>query len=355
MPQSKVPSCPSFSHQRAGRRGQALLEFGIICFLLFTIVIGTLSYGIQLWQAIMLQQAVDGGTIAASRTVLPVDMTFAELMDPKQDLDDEPVGSPARNRDDSVKAFRANVYDPQFLVVRDSTLLAAGQTFAQFMSNRPTLNRLLSPLMIRDGDMHRFPGTLVSYTDANGTTLESVLIPVLTGRGTRTLRWRFPVEELTYVGTSSGNQFSVLPIFDDNYIAAADLSGGQQPPTGLATLRINYPHQSSTAIAFQYRDDAGNAIRPGEDQVRFNDVIFADESLIVDALPTSFSFAEPPPGVTIGDPQFAFVVSGADVSLGPFSGQYGLGRFVAGNTQVRPFRQVMTFQAARLREVLDAL
>jgi len=33
---------------------------------------------------------------------------------------------------------------------------------------------------------------------------------------------------------------------------------------GLARLRINYPYQTGAAIAVQYRDSAGNPVRPGE-------------------------------------------------------------------------------------------
>ncbi|MCG8648776.1 MAG: pilus assembly protein [Pirellulales bacterium] len=322
----------SFSRPSA-RRGQALLEFGIISFLIFTIVIGTLGYGIQLWSAIMLQQAVDTGAVAASRVPLAPDVSFPQALENSE--------------------FRSLVYDPKFLVVTDQELAAANLTFGEFMSRTPTLNRMLAPLMVRDGDLHRYPGTIVNYTDFDGVTSEqTVLVPTVTGRGTRVVTWRFPVEEISYLGTSSSSEYSVFPTYDVAYIPAAEVTGGV-PPTGLAGLRINYPHQSSIAPAFQYRDAAGNAIRPGEGQVAFNDLILADENLVVAPLPTTFATTVLPSGFTAHRAGFSLAVSGADQSLGPFSGQYGLGRFVVGNLQVRPFRQVMSFQAVRLRELFQ--
>lgn len=309
--------------RRQNRGGQALLEFGIISFLLFTIVIGTLSYGIQLWQAIMLQQAVDSGAIAASRVVLPPNMTFEQALVQQIDRDsDGDIDDPGD--------FRLHVYDPKYLVVNDSELPSGG--LFEFMRDKPILNRLLSPAFVRDGSRHRYPGTLVTYTDFGGTTEETVLIPVVDAGGD-IAQWRFPVEEITNAADQS--------VFDVD--SGTTLSG-------LATLRVNYPYQSATAIAWRHRDSDGNPITAdqfGSAEVRFNEPILASSPAVA-ALPTRWGMAGDGPAVS-----FTPDLTNAN-KLGPFSGAYGLGRVVAGGQVVRPFRQVMTFQAARLREVFGA-
>jgi len=312
--------------RRPQRSGQALLEFGIISFLLFTIVIGTLSYGIQLWQAIMLQQAVDSGAIAASRVVLPPNSSFGvALEDP---------------------TFRQQVYDPKFLVVTTAEISAAGD-FAAYMRDKPVLNRLMSPAYIRDGDLYRYPGALIDYTDFDGVTAEqTVLIPIVEGNAV--VRWRFPVEEIIYLH-SDNLRYSVHGVDPFVSLPAAE-KPDPLPPTGLATLRVNFPHQSSNAIAWQHLDASGNVIPAdelGSRAVVQNQVILAGEPTPL-SFPSSFTSADSETGLHA--PGFALAKS-ADTSLGPFSGDHGLGRFVAGSVQVRPFRQVMTFQAARLREV----
>jgi len=315
----------SNSSRSRSRGGQALVEFGIISLLAFTFVIGILTYGIQLWSAVMLQQAVDQAATAASRTPLPPDKTFAEALDDEQFLD--------------------KVYNPRWLVVTPNEL--GNMSFDEFMADKPIVNRLLSPLMVRDDSIQiggaefvfRYPGTVVTYVDFLGDTRHTVLVPVLSGRGSRQISWRFPVEEITEV--VNGNEVSVFTVVPE--------VGAETEFRGLAALRINYPFQTPAAFGIQYVDAGGSPIAPGEAPVAGNDWIFADESITADPLPSAFTFAQTG---NPRDPNFQLFFSSSNGDLGPFSGQYGLGRLIgADGFELRPYRHVMTFQAIRIREM----
>lgn len=325
----------------AQRRGQAIVEFAIICFILFAFLTAILSFGTQLFQANVLQQAVDTATIETSRYPAAPEAKFGELL-----------------QETTHNKYRQQIFDPAFLVVGSAEI--GGQSFADFVDNNmPLLNRLLAPAMVRDDTYApagsnfsiRYPGAVVTYTTPAGGTDETVLVPILStaaaAGGPRDLTWRFPVEEMTATnGSGTYGPFNVVP-------SAID-TGNTAPPdafvSGLAALRVNFPYQSATAIALQFRDAGGNTIRPadvGQGTIASTDPIFADETINADPLPRNFT-NDP----NLDDVNFALAAGGAE--LGPFSGEYGLGRFVGfGASQVRPFRQVMTFQAIRSREVFS--
>lgn len=281
---------------RCARRGQALVEFAIVALVLMLIVAGILSFGQMFFAAYIIQQAADVGAQETARTPLPAtgltlnDLLFAR---PLSSLSDP-------NQLQAVAQFRATIYDESKLVVPLST----------DVSTLPLVNRLLSTVMLVDQTlgMRRFPGTLVTNADNKTTVL------VLVADNTTdipTYAWKHVVEM-----TASSD--------------AADTFDVSTAAGGVVSLRINYPFQSGSLLAWSRNTD-GSTGPP----------IAADDTSYVPALPSGYTIYQ----------------GSTDPRLPSYSGQYGLGVAHALKplypNGVRPYRRVVTALGAYRREVFQ--
>jgi hypothetical protein len=307
------------------RRGQALVEFVFIAFIMVTLLSVTVTLGYFLFAAQTLQQAVDVAAREISR--MPFAPT-AELGLGRLEANDE---NWVMNDAD----FLDQIYDPQHLVVDADGV----SDLISYMADKPLLNRLLVPLMIFEPDKnrYRYPGTVVMDTHLDYLT---VLIPMVdyddaTGQETF-VGWRAPVEEIKSPCDPDCNPSSSCDPNDDNddYYPFALQSCSK---SGLVALRINYPAQSATSL---------HRVRitpPGEpEQIVLtldNDESHSDEP------PSRFKLEVPP----VSD-------------YGASAGRYGLGRLSIVRhglpsdqavVDVRPFRKVISVQAVYRREIFE--
>jgi hypothetical protein len=194
------------------------------------------------------------------------------------------------------------VYDEQYTVV--SPIPSNG---LDFFNDKPILNRLLAPLMIRDTDRNllHYPGALVA--DANMPSGFHVEIPIVSyAGGTETIvKNARIVEEILPVPGSD-------PTVPDN--SPFSLTAQNVPVTqrGLVALRINYPFQAATMSA-----TAPNSNWPPD---------------------PNFNYIEVP-------------ASEAGETAGTYAGPNGLGNQLVFAKNVRPFRRLISSQAIYRREV----
>ena len=313
----------------ASRRGQALLEFAFLIPVLIILIGGTLSLGLFFFQGNSLQQAVDIAAQEIARMPL----------DPEQELG---LGDFERCTQSGLAAnetdFKEQIYDEQFLVIRDSEW--AGRPFQEFVDELPLLNRLLVPVMVRDNDMTRYPGTLVTNADGE----ETVLIPLVeysqAGNSTsvggvpETIRagavtivqWVAPVEEIQVDHDTDSTTLRRGPF--------ALQRDGEPDATltsftfGMVALRINYPAQSATLLN---RTSEGTVVLAGNTTVNANN-----------------SFTD---CYTIAAPTARISQASGEPGSNAHAGEFGLGELEALTRIVRPFRRVMSFQAIYRREV----
>jgi hypothetical protein len=300
--QSQLPKARTPWLMRSPRRGQALVEFAIIAFVLTLLLGAMLTFGFLLFGANVLQQAADVGAQELARHPFSPTGTFEEAVSDSGLFDEAALVIPANT-------------DPNTL---------------------PLINRLLFPLYIYDVDIDqlRYPGALVRNTDTNQLT---VLIPIVgfgnrdpvTGVETIT-EWRRVVEEIVPAGELQG-PYS---------LAATDTQRGSLDE-GMVALRISYPHQSGALVAYLQTDGNGNAVPPAETLGRddlVNIPVQADDASVThDMLPDGYTLESLTPNS---------VVDGS-----PNRGEFGLGEMQALGTTVRPYRKVLTAQAIYRREV----
>jgi hypothetical protein len=284
--------------QRGGRRaGGVLLEFALVSLVFYLLLAATVELG----RATFLSQAAHDAARVAARELalvpLPAALTFEEALEWQDPLTGE-------------RPVRERVFDPGLLVL-DLSTFAAGEPVA---AGLPVVNRALLPLMIRDGDLLRFPGALVSeaaWIRPHNPSGLGVWIPIVQGRdpdtGIETITWRAVLEEVrTDPGDPGSGAFSVL-----------------SPEGGLAALRVNVPLQAAALVQFVPGTDAEEPLRPA----------LADDAAVTAAPVPLGSLVVPPGGV------------------GPYSGTYGLGSLEALGAGVRPFRRLIAAQAVFRREV----
>jgi hypothetical protein len=352
------------------RRGQALLELAIVAFVVTLLLSIIIAVGMLLYANQGLQQAVDVGTQELARLPLPPTLAFpthpaqAGLTSASQCTSTDP------NQADTLfahSAVREQIFDESYLVVDisdSSTELPAAASLQeqldQYFAQAPLMNRLLRSLMIVEqvqlaGETEprrllRYPGALVRNTNTtatNGHEDLTVLIPLVrerTGIGlpsvppaseSLVIEWRSVVEEIRAPSTANTTDFygpfSLL------------IPTGAAPPAsfqpGFVALRLNYPYQAASLVAFQYRH-ADNTI-DGQ----------ADLGEEVENLPVGADDQ----GVTTGatPPAPYTLVVGANTGVGPNAGRLGMGRQFAFGGVVRPYRRVVSTQALYRREVFE--
>jgi hypothetical protein len=304
---------------------------------------GTLSFGLFFFQANVLQQAVDVAAQEIAR------MPF----DPEQELglgDFERCTEPDLVSDDPT--FEDQIYDEQYLVIHDSDW--AGQDFQTYVDQElPLLNRLLVPAMIRDNNMTRYPGTLVTNSE---TGEETVLIPIVAydraadssvadgvpstirAASETIVQWVAPVEEIQVDHDGDPSTFKRGPFaLQRSGESAATLPSFQY---GMVALRINYPAQATTLLNRIDNED----LTENPNGYRGGIIVLAGDTT-VDAsndFSSCYTLATPSPRIS---PSSGVPGSNAN------AGEYGLGELEALTRIVRPYRKVMSFQAIYRREV----
>jgi len=294
------------------RSGQALIEFAVIAFVMTLLLGAMLTFGFMFFGANVIQQAADVGAMELARHPYSPTGTFSDA------LKDEPLFTEA------------------------ALVVAAGTD----PNTLPLINRLLFPLYIYDPDidMVRYPGTLVTNGDGDTT----VVIPIVGSRdsttGVETIsEWHRVVEEIIPQGANSGPYA----------VNASATEYGSLGQGGWVAMRINYPHQSGSLVAYVQTDTNGNILNPtetiGRDDV-LNVAATADDVNVQNAATAMF-----PDGNTLATANYTLVNPTADPDIGasPHRGTYGFGEAQAHLTTVRPYRKVLTAQGIYRREVFS--
>ena len=162
--------------RRRNRRGQAVVEFAVVAFVVYILLAGILTFGQILYTAQTLQQAADVAAREISRTPLP----------PTADLMDVLYGD--ASTDASWQDVRKRVFDDQYLVLT----IDAGSSPITFngglaLGDLPVLNQQLVLLMIpvqpaADGPKYLvYPG-MVLCTDTQDTSRKVPCIAQVTSR-----------------------------------------------------------------------------------------------------------------------------------------------------------------------------
>jgi hypothetical protein len=305
---------------RRARRGQSLVEFALVALVVYLLLAAILTFGHALYVAQGLQTAADLGSREISRTPLPADETFEDLL--------------------ASGAFD-DIYSDDFLVFDLDTLAAGASFFQDVVSTWPPLNQQLAAMMIVDrpdfdGDgiadrrLIRYPGALL--TDPTTPSGFTVGIPLVTSRaadGVETIRWVPVVEEIDTEDSPN-----------DNTGANPDPFQISSPQRGVVALRVNYPFQSASMSSF--RENPAGQFEP-----TLGNPNAADDGGVTEANPE-----DRPGGLTNAQLQ------GGNIYAGTYGGQYGLGAQGAmgsaqltGGRPVRPYRRVISAQAIYRREV----
>lgn len=296
------------------RQGAVLIEFALVS-LLFVVLSGAIfDYARAFFAAQQLQRA---GRIAAREVALlplpPAGIGLADALACRRD--DVLAGTaPCDALTGAPVLPRETVFDPDFLAIPCDQVPGGGcgsdPDLDAFFSTLPVVNQLLRPLMLLDRSdacpdptdppcLLRYPGALV--TDDASATGFSVVIPVTTDGG-----------------------FTCVPVVEP-------VGGGFGAAAGgLVSLRLNYPFQGAALLAWDV-DGAGNA-----------SVIAADDPGECAGLAPGLT-----PQATIG----RLPVATGSPNVGPNAGALGLGRQLAFGQVVRPFRRVISAEAAFRREV----
>ncbi len=304
---------------RSLRSGQSLVEFAVVALVLYMLLAAILTFGHALYVAQGLQGAADLAAREISRTPLPADETFENILE-------SGVLGPEEHA----------IFDDDFLVF-DLSALGTQNFFSDVVPTWPRLNQQLAPLMIvdrpdfdgdgtPDANLIRYPGALLE--DPSTPTGYTVGIPLVASRsanGVETIRWVPVVEEIDTEDSPADNDG---PNPDPFQVSSA--------AQGIVALRINYPFQSASMSSFR-----PNADGPFEPTV--GNVNVADDGGVTETNPGDR------PGGLIGQP-----LEGGGIYGGTYGGQYGLGAQGALGQTVRPYRRVLSAQAIYRREVFSA-
>ena len=322
---SRAQLCP--------HRGQALVEFAVVCLAVYLLLAAMLTFGQWLYSAQGLQQAVDVAAREIGRTPLPA----------AQINSGSSSGSPITlnyvlygdaTADPSLASVRTQVFDDNMLVLTIDQSSTGGMTYngGHPIGDFPLVTQQLMPLMINDEvngqQLLRFPGRCSraasrairrrqgSPPAATWCEFPFVSAPTASGAGQTIINWLYPLEPI--LDSNGADSFAV------NATTVSGLSGA-------AALRINYPYQSASMSGFV--PPANPASPPGP-----------PDNPLVPVLANNSS-SNSPPGVGGG------VTS--DFQFGPYAGANGLGQQAAWTTTVRPYRSVISPQSIYRREVFQ--
>ncbi len=234
----------------ANRRGQALVEFAVVCLAVYLLLAAILTFGQLLYSAQGLQQAVDVAAREISRTPLPAAMTTSGGT---MTLNYALYGNAAA--DPSLTSLRQQVFDDNLLVLSIDSVQSSsgGLTYngGHLIGDFPVVTQQLMPLMINDQvngqQLLRFPGAMFQSAQQGSTSPAGIAysgyvvrIPLVgppnaSGGGQSIINWLYPLE----------------PILDSNGADAFALNASTVSGlSGTVALRINYPYQSASMSGF---------------------------------------------------------------------------------------------------------
>lgn len=293
------------------RSGQSLVEFALVALVLYLLLAATIELGRATFGAQALQDVARVAARELALEPLPANVALTFLLDPANAAD------PAAGR------VQARIYDRRLLVLDlagdvNGNGIEDGQELDVVFASLPVVNRLLRPLMIfealtDDRRVLRYPGALVE--DATAPSGLSVRIPRVVARdadGVETIEWVDVLE----------------PMLADPNDPDSDPFRLDSPEGGLAAVRLNYPFQAAAMVGYMESPD-------GPFEPNAGAPITADDAAVSD--PDG-------PGLPLAD---------LGAPAGPYAGAYGLGVQLAYGRQVRPFRKLITAQAAFRREVFQ--
>ncbi len=203
------------SRRGRNRRGQSLVEFAIVSFVVYMLLAAILTFGQMLFYDQTLQQAADVAAREISRTPLP---PTADLMDVLY------------SNDPQWSSVRLSLFNP-LLLQYDLTQLTAGQSVLDVVGTWPIINQMLFPAMIvaPDTQMLCYPGAVACTDNSNPNSNRSVpciaRVDSLQANGAESITWVPVIEEITSPADAAAGvtPFSVA-----------------SPERGLVALRINY-------------------------------------------------------------------------------------------------------------------
>jgi Flp pilus assembly protein TadG len=290
------------------RRGQSLVEFALVAIVIYLILAAILTFGHLLFAAQTLQQAADVAARELAHTALP-----ATAGQSGSNLFMDALYS----SDPSYAAVRQSLFDPSKLQF-DMSTLSAGQSVLDVVKTWPIVNQMLYPAMIvqttdAGGQFLWYPGA-VPCTDSTSTSRTVWCVAEVTSRasgGAETIQWR--------------------PVIEEIQTGAFDVASSQH---GLVALRVNYGYQSATMSAYPPQttwppQPNGLVGTPGQ------------------------AYAANDSGVTVTSGNYTPSGSFPQSSTGIYGGPYGLGSQQAWGMAVRPFRRLLSLQAAYRREVFQ--
>ncbi|MDA7951944.1 MAG: pilus assembly protein [Pirellulaceae bacterium] len=302
------------------REGAILVEFAIISLVLYLLLAAIITFGHLLYVAQGGQQIVDFTAREISRTPLPLLISGDDESGDNEELSLDDVLYGDANSDERLESVRKELFDPHYLVLNLDTNHGKS-SLQELTESLPSVNQLLIPYMIVDRidgtKVLRYPGAVFrdNYVDDDPTA------PSPSG-------WLVSVPVY-----SSENTYDLVPVFEEVPFADGDepfkvFEGNGQ---GVVSLRMNYPYQSAVMSGF---DQPDSPFDPTIGSVKSAEAITINE--IRDRLILQ--------NVT---------VIKSDNPFGPQAGSYGLGKQAAFAKEVRPFRRVITLQAAYRREIFS--
>ncbi len=340
VPYRRAPALNLTLSQRArgrSRRGQALVEFAVVCLAVYLLLAAVLTFGQLLYSAQGVQQAVDVAAREIGRTPLPA-ATISSGSSSGSAVTLQYVLYGNASADPSLLPVRQQVFDDNLLVLSIDPVQSGSGALTYNgghpIGDFPLVTQQLLPLMIFDQvngqQLLRFPGAMFQGSQQSSTSPAGIAysgyvvrIPVVStpnssGGGQSIINWLYPLEPI--LDSTGADSFAV------NATTVSGLSGA-------VALRFNYPYQSASMSGFVPPANPSSPSGPPNNPVV---PVLANNNI---------SSSGPPPGVG------SAVTS--DFQYGPYAGAYGLGEQAAFATTVRPYRSVISPQAIYRREVFQ--
>lgn len=289
-------------HGLGRHSGQSLVEFALVALVLYLLLAATIELGRATFGAQALQDVARVAARELALEPLPAESLISDLFDPANYDPGDPNKPASRVQD--------RVYSRVHLVVDlapGGSRLSAAEVDARF-AEMPPVNRMLRPLMIYERtengrELLHFPGALlVDPYSPSGLSVQVPQVVVRDEDGIETIGWR-----------------DVLEVRQSEFL----LSGG-----GMVFLTMNYPFQAAAMVG--YTEGPGGPFEPNA-----GSPITADDDAVLD-----------PDGPSLP-------LAGVGPAVGPYAGPYGLGVRLAHGREVRPFRRLISVQAAFRREVFE--
>jgi hypothetical protein len=314
-----------------------LVEFALLAIVTYMILAAILTFGHLLFCSQTLQEAADVAARELAHTPL---LATANLMDVF--WNSNPSSYSSNPNDTSV---RTAFFDPNLLQFDMTANVPAGQSILDVVKTWPVVNQMLYPAMIVQpvtmvlqpgGNLPPGPAPVHIYlwypgavpcTDSTSPSRTVWCVAQVVSRTITPATWvedqQETIEWVPVIEEMQPGTFSVVP----------PQQGTAPTQQGLVALRVNYGYQSATMSAY--------APQPGWPPQPTPHALEADDSRVTVATTGNY---------TNYSPSGAFFPQSP---TGTYSGPYGLGSQQAWGTLVRPFRRLLSMQAAYRREVFQ--